>query len=60
MYDVITKVLVGKIFSGKKMCKLKKHETADPSANERRRLRRPISLVEYVNTSYHTRFHQNM
>ena len=41
----------------------KKHETADPSAAavaDRRRRRRPISSVEYVNTSYHTTFHQNI
>ena len=41
----------------------KKHETADPSAAavaDRRRRRRPIFSVEYVNTSYHTTFHQNI
>ena len=41
----------------------KKHETADPSAAavaDRRRRRRPIFPVEYVNTSYHTTFHQNI
>ena len=41
----------------------KKHETADPSAAataDRRRRRRPILPVEYVNTSYHTIFHQNI
>ena len=41
----------------------KKHETADPSAAataDRRRRRRPILPVEYVNTSYHTTFHQNI
>ena len=41
----------------------KKHETADPSADaaaDRRRRRRPIFPVEYVNTSYHTTFHQNI
>ena len=41
----------------------KKHKTADPSATgaaDRRRRRRPIFSVEYVNTSYHTTFHQNI
>ena len=68
MYDVITIV---KIFSEKKILQIdskwsetrKKHETADPSAAavaDRRRRRRPISPVEYVNTSYHTTFHQNI
>ena len=47
-------------FQWKKMCKLKKHETADPSADVRCRLRRPISPVEYVFKSYLTTFHQNM
>ena len=66
MYDVIPEV---KIFSEKKFCKstpnglkrVKKHETADPSAaDDRRRRRRPILRLEYVNTSYHTTFHQNI
>ena len=35
----------------------KKHDTADPSAADDRR---PIFPVEYVNTSYHTTFHQNV
>ena len=35
----------------------KKHKTADPSAAADRRL---IFPVEYVNTSYHTTFHQNL
>ena len=71
MYDVITEVPVVKIFSEKKILQIdskwsetrKKHETADPSAAataDRRRRRRPISPVEYVNTSYHTTFHQNI
>ena len=71
MYDVITEVPVGKIFSEKKILQIdskwsetrKKHKTADPSAAavaDRRRRRRPIFSVEYVNTSYHTTFHQNV
>ena len=71
MYDVITEVPVVKIFSEKKFLPIdskwsetrKKHETADPSAAgaaDRRRRRRPIFSVEYVNTSYHTTFHQNI
>ena len=69
MYDVITEVPVVKIFSEKKILQIdskwsetrKKHETADPSAAaDRRRRRRPIFPVEYVNTSYHTTFHQNI
>ena len=71
MYDVITEVPVVKIFSEKKFLQIdskwsetrKKHETADPSAAavaDRRRRRRPIFPVEYVNTSYHTTFHQNI
>ena len=66
MYDVITEVPVGKIFTEKKILQIdskwsetrKKHETADPSAADRRR--RPILPVEYVDTSYHTTFHQNL
>ena len=41
----------------------KKHETKDPSAataDDRRRRRPPILRLEYVNTSYHTTFHQNI
>ena len=41
----------------------KKHKTADPSVatdEDHRLSRRPISSVEYVNTSYHTTFHQNI
>ena len=71
MCDVITEVPVVKIFSEKKNLQIdskwsetrKKHETADPSAAataDRRRRRRPILPVEYVNTSYHTTFHQNI
>ena len=71
MYDVITEVPVVKIFSEKKFLQIdskwsetrKKHETADPSAAagaDRRRRRQPIFRVEYVNTSYHTTFHQNI
>ena len=37
----------------------KKHETADPSAAATAD-RRPILPVEYVNTSNHTTFHQNI
>ena len=67
MYDVITEVPVVKIFSEKKILQIdskwsetrKKHETADPSASGAAD-RRPISSVEYVNTSYHTTFHQNI
>ena len=39
--------------------RVKKHETADPSATADRQ-RRPIFPVEYVNASYHTTFHQNI
>ena len=59
MYDVITEVPVGNIFSEKKILQIdskwsetrKKHETADPSAAgaaDRRRRRRTIFSVEYV------------
>ena len=72
MYDVITEVPVVKFFSenffflpinSKWSETRKKHKTADPSAAataDRRRRRRPILPVEYVNTSYHTTFHQNI
>ena len=64
-------ILGVKIFCEKKILQIdskwsetrKKHETADPSAAataDRRRRRRPILPVEYVNTSYHTTFHQNI
>ena len=66
MYDVITVVPVVKIFNeifflpidSKWSETRKKHETADPSAAADRR--QPIFRVEYVNTSYHTTFHQNI
>ena len=71
MYDVITEVPVVKFFSENFFLPIdskwsetrKKHETADPSAAagaDRRRRRQPIFRVEYVNTSYHTTFHQNI
>ena len=71
MYDAITEVPVVNIFSEKISLQIdskwsetrKKHETADPSAvaaADHRRRRRPISPVAYVNTSYHTTFHQNI
>ena len=69
MYDVITEAPVVKFFSeifflpidSKWSETRKKHETADPSAGaDRRRRRQPIFRVEYVNTSYHTTFHQNI
>ena len=71
MYDVIKEVPVVKIFSENFFLPIdskwsetrKKHETADPFAAagaDRRRRRQPIFRVEYVNTSYHTTFHQNI
>ena len=64
MYDIITEVPVVKIFSkfflqidSKWSETRKKHKTADPSAADRRQ---PILRVEYVNTCYHTTFHQNI
>ena len=68
MYDVITEVQVVKIFCEKKKLQIdskwsetrKKHETADPSAAATADRHRPILPVEYVNTSYHTTFHQNI
>ena len=41
----------------------KKYETADPSAaaaEDHRSRRRLIFPLEYVNTRYHTTFHQNL
>ena len=64
MYEAITEVPAGKILQieFKWSETRKKHETADPSAaaTDRRRRRRPIFPVEYVNTSNHTTFHQNL
>ena len=41
--------------------RIKKHKTADPSAAAiHRSCRQLIFSLEYVNTSYHTTFHQNL
>ena len=68
MYDVITEVPLGKIFNEKKILQIdsKWSETRKKTQNRRpvrrhcRRRRRPISPVEYINTSYHITFHQNV
>merc|ERR1711923_513583 len=62
MYDIITEVLVVKIFSEKLFLQINSKWSEIRKKHNRRpiRCRQPISPVEYVNTSYHTTFHQNI